>query len=167
MLPLHNSPMQRYYYIPFFCDVKKFFKFFKISLDFLFDVWYIIFTVWGRSSAGRALEWHSRGQEFDPLRLHQKKTYALIQSIGLFQRNKSLAGFVKYASRVKYCFAKRNACERGWIYFISLDASVSNFTIYKVNYFTFAARQIFHSLQIVKPQIIVKFQPYCSQKNTA
>lgn len=35
----------------------------------------------------------------------QKKTYALIQSIGLFQRNKSLAGFVKYASRVKYCFA--------------------------------------------------------------
>ena len=37
--------------------------------------------------------------------LRQKKTYALIQSIGLFQRNKSLAGFVKYASRVKYCFA--------------------------------------------------------------
>ena len=39
------------------------------------------------------------------LLLRQKKTYALIQSIGLFQRNKSLAGFVKYASRVKYCFA--------------------------------------------------------------
>ena len=26
---------------------------------------------WGRSSAGRALEWHSRGREFDPHRLHQ------------------------------------------------------------------------------------------------
>ena len=26
---------------------------------------------WGRSSVGRALEWHSRGQEFDPPRLHQ------------------------------------------------------------------------------------------------
>ena len=26
---------------------------------------------WGRSSAGRAPEWHSGGQEFDPLRLHQ------------------------------------------------------------------------------------------------
>ena len=42
---------------------------------------------------------------FESLLLRQKKTYALIQSIGLFQRNKSLAGFVKYASRVKYCFA--------------------------------------------------------------
>src|SRR5208337_4957663 len=27
--------------------------------------------VWGRSSVGRALEWHSRGREFDSLRLHQ------------------------------------------------------------------------------------------------
>src|SRR5262249_25962579 len=26
---------------------------------------------WGRSSAGRALEWHSRGRRFDPDRLHQ------------------------------------------------------------------------------------------------
>ncbi len=28
---------------------------------------------WGRSSVGRALEWHSRGQRFDPARLHQIK----------------------------------------------------------------------------------------------
>ena len=28
----------------------------------------------GRSSAGRALEWHSRGHRFDPDRLHQKST---------------------------------------------------------------------------------------------
>ena len=27
---------------------------------------------WGYSSAGRALEWHSRGQRFDPAYLHQK-----------------------------------------------------------------------------------------------
>ena len=25
---------------------------------------------WGRSSVGRALEWHSRGRRFDPVRLH-------------------------------------------------------------------------------------------------
>ena len=42
---------------------------------------------------------------FESHRLRQKKTDALIQSIGLFQRNKSLTGFVKYASHVKYCFA--------------------------------------------------------------
>ena len=29
-----------------------------------------ILMLWGRSSAGRALEWHSRGQRFDPVRLH-------------------------------------------------------------------------------------------------
>ena len=27
-------------------------------------------TRWGRSSVGRALEWHSRGRRFDPVRLH-------------------------------------------------------------------------------------------------
>jgi hypothetical protein len=27
-------------------------------------------TEWGRSSVGRAREWHSRGQGFDPPRLH-------------------------------------------------------------------------------------------------
>jgi len=30
-------------------------------------------TIWGYSSAGRALEWHSRGQRFDPAYLHQKR----------------------------------------------------------------------------------------------
>lgn len=29
------------------------------------------FFLWGRSSVGRALDWQSRGQEFDPPRLHQ------------------------------------------------------------------------------------------------
>ena len=29
--------------------------------------------IWGYSSAGRALEWHSRGQRFDPAYLHQTR----------------------------------------------------------------------------------------------
>ena len=29
--------------------------------------------IWGYSSAGRALEWHSRGQRFDPAYLHHPK----------------------------------------------------------------------------------------------
>ena len=32
----------------------------------------IMNCAWGRSSAGRALEWHSRGQGFDPPRLHHE-----------------------------------------------------------------------------------------------
>ena len=28
---------------------------------------------WGYSSAGRALEWHSRGQRFDPAYLHNEE----------------------------------------------------------------------------------------------
>ena len=52
-----------------------------------------------------------------------------------FQRNKSLAGFVKLPSAVKYasCVKCAAACEG--IYFISLDALASNFTIYEVNDF--------------------------------
>ena len=36
--------------------------------------------IWGYSSAGRALEWHSRGQRFDPAYLHQtkKRTSAIV-----------------------------------------------------------------------------------------
>ena len=30
--------------------------------------------IWGYSSAGRALEWHSRGQRFDPAYLHHQQT---------------------------------------------------------------------------------------------
>ncbi len=33
-------------------------------------------TAWGRSSAGRALDWQSRGQGFDPPRLHPSETAA-------------------------------------------------------------------------------------------
>ena len=38
----------------------------------------IVFPVaWGRSSAGRALDWQSRGQGFDPPRLHHSTSYGL------------------------------------------------------------------------------------------
>ena len=33
----------------------------------------IEYIIWGYSSAGRALEWHSRGQRFDPAYLHHVK----------------------------------------------------------------------------------------------
>ena len=35
----------------------------------------------GRSSAGRALEWHSRGHRFDPDRLHHKFQ---VERLGIF-----------------------------------------------------------------------------------
>ena len=52
----------------------------KLGVDILDIVCYInqvgsestTTTEWGYSSAGRALEWHSRGQRFDPAYLHQK-----------------------------------------------------------------------------------------------
>ena len=38
----------------------------------------------GRSSAGRALEWHSRGQRFDPVRLHHIIKQGHTKSVSLF-----------------------------------------------------------------------------------
>ena len=40
-------------------------------------------NIWGYSSAGRALEWHSRGQRFDPAYLHQK-TPTFTTKVGVF-----------------------------------------------------------------------------------
>ena len=37
-------------------------------------------TIWGCSSPGRALEWHSRGKGFDPPHLHQKNLENLVLS---------------------------------------------------------------------------------------
>ena len=51
----------------------------KISVDNRCALCYIIhcsepigLNTWGYSSAGRALEWHSRGQRFDPAYLHHR-----------------------------------------------------------------------------------------------
>ena len=46
---------------------------------------------------------------------HQKESTCFGKCF--FQRNKSLAGFVKFALQVKYGFAMWNACGRGWISF--------------------------------------------------
>ena len=40
--------------------------------------------IWGYSSAGRALEWHSRGQRFDPAYLHHKKHRLFIKKSVFF-----------------------------------------------------------------------------------
>ena len=49
----------------------------QIIVDKLIYLWYNSsskqYIARGRSSAGRALEWHSRGHRFDPDRLHQKR----------------------------------------------------------------------------------------------
>ena len=41
-------------------------------------------NIWGYSSAGRALEWHSRGQRFDPAYLHQGPEIQVISGLFLF-----------------------------------------------------------------------------------
>ena len=43
--------------------------------------------IWGYSSAGRALEWHSRGQRFDPAYLHHAD-----RKVGVFLYVESLSG---------------------------------------------------------------------------
>ena len=55
----------------------------------------------------RAFGYGPKGQEFESLTARQKRKHLLStrQKVFSFQRNKSLTGFVKYASRVKYCFA--------------------------------------------------------------
>ena len=45
---------------------------------------YSISSSRGRSSAGRALDWQSRGQGFDPPRLHHRECKGLRSSEGLF-----------------------------------------------------------------------------------
>ena len=40
--------------------------------------------IWGYSSAGRALEWHSRGQRFDPAYLHQRETEEKVAKLSYF-----------------------------------------------------------------------------------
>ena len=45
-----------------------------------------VVTTWGYSSAGRALAWHARGQEFDPPYLHHKEydNHAVYEPRGYF-----------------------------------------------------------------------------------
>ena len=69
-------------------------------------------VVWGRSSLGRALEWHSRGKGFDPPHLHHR-------SLGkplVFQ------GFFAFSREMRFQRGKvLNECEFG--YFIGVFLS--------------------------------------------
>ena len=57
----------------------------KSSKNQMFLNWFLgKILFWGYSSAGRALEWHSRGQRFDPAYLHQK---VVIQTISKKMRD--------------------------------------------------------------------------------
>ncbi len=57
------------------------------------------------SSAGRALEWHSRGQRFDPAYLHQKQPTT---------RLKLVVGFLTNIHLDRIPVTKRNASLRSW-----------------------------------------------------
>ena len=41
--------------------------------------------IWGYSSAGRALEWHSRGQRFDPAYLHHRMRWVFLDNLSCFK----------------------------------------------------------------------------------
>ena len=47
---------------------------------------FLVTNTWGYSSAGRALAWHARGQEFDPPYLHHKEydNHAVYELRGYF-----------------------------------------------------------------------------------
>ncbi len=51
---------------------------------FKFD--YFTEDKWGRSSVGRALEWHSRGRQFDPDRLHNYNKTTLFLRLFYFDQ---------------------------------------------------------------------------------
>ena len=60
---------------------------------------YSISSSRGRSSAGRALDWQSRGQGFDPPRLHHRECKALRNSEGLFHDKTPHATNPSYANK--------------------------------------------------------------------
>ena len=66
-----------YPFLLFFIQCKIFCTFCKMPLTKYYDADIIhklteTQQIWGYSSAGRALEWHSRGQRFDPAYLHHR-----------------------------------------------------------------------------------------------
>ena len=63
----------------------------------------IIFVAWGRSSAGRALDWQSRGQGFDPPRLHPR----------IFKNQKFASGsflFEQSVGQTVYAISQKSSC---------------------------------------------------------
>ena len=54
---------------------------------------------WGRSSVGRALEWHSRGRRFDPDRLHQAFVRSCASNYALASQAATQRSFERSLSR--------------------------------------------------------------------
>ena len=77
-------------------------------------------AAWGYSSAGRALDWQSRGQRFDPAYLHQKANHKAWPCGLLFAREQR-SGYLLYEQRAKrsvrprgsaggFSVSRRNGC---------------------------------------------------------
>ena len=62
---------------------------------------------WGYSSDGRALEWHSRGQRFDPAYLHHQKNLENIGFQGFFLFPPQYATSKAYKRQPELQFAKK------------------------------------------------------------
>ena len=62
----------------------------------------------GYSSAGRALEWHSRGQRFDPAYLHQTKQSSERMAV-LFGKDR-FGGEAAFEHKDNFCAAKASLC---------------------------------------------------------
>ena len=60
--------------------------------------------IWGYSSAGRALEWHSRGQRFDPAYLHQNSGKRKFSGVFLCQKFRFLRFLCHFGTTLKIEF---------------------------------------------------------------
>ena len=74
-------------------------------------------------------------------------------------------GFVKYASRVKYCYAMWNVLRHIGIYFISFDVLASNFTMTAGHYFTFASGGYFTKILFLSICAFWRSIPYSGTKD--
>ena len=61
--------------------------------------------IWGYSSAGRALEWHSRGQRFDPAYLHQTNHEANALWFVFYEKTEDSDTNTKWAGSVSEVFS--------------------------------------------------------------
>ena len=75
------------------------------DIDIFAEVCYDNPCLWGYSSAGRALEWHSRGQRFDPAYLHHRKSH---------RKPFGLRCFSLFMGKFQTCYAKMNFAQIGF-----------------------------------------------------
>ena len=103
---------------------KNNFDFLKKTVAFCKSICYNTYALrrwtisWGYSSAGRALEWHSRGQRFDPAYLHQKKHRFYLVSVlfSFFFRFSVLLGQRKSQQNQPFCpLCRRKAVKMAYI----------------------------------------------------